>query len=45
MTDVAPEAESNELGGRVNTDLPFQDVVQVMLNTDLREPEDDEATE
>lgn len=38
MTDVTPDGESDELGGRVNTDLPFEDVVQVMLNTDLREP-------
>jgi hypothetical protein len=44
MTDVAPEGEGDELGGRVNTDLPFEDVLQVMLDTDLRDtPEDAEA--
>jgi hypothetical protein len=34
------EDEADELGGRVNTDLPFEDVVGIMLNTDLRESED-----
>jgi hypothetical protein len=40
MSDLIPE-EGDDLGGRVNTDLPFEDVVGIMLNTDLREPEED----
>ncbi len=37
---LVSEDEADELGGRVNTDLPFEDVVGIMLNTDLRESED-----
>jgi hypothetical protein len=44
VTDIVPEDEGDELGGRVNTDLPFEDVVGIMLNTDLR-VSDDEAEE
>ncbi len=32
--DAEPE---NTLGGRVNTDMEFEDAVKLMLNTDLRE--------
>ena len=33
------DEEENELGGRINSDLPFEDAVKKLLNTDLREPE------
>lgn len=35
------EEPENELGGRVNTDMEFEDAVRLMLNTDLRD-EDEE---
>jgi hypothetical protein len=38
--DAEPE---NTLGGRVNTDMEFEDAMKLMLNTDLRETGDDEA--
>ena len=43
MSDIEPKGD--ELGGRVNTDLPFEDVVGVMLNTDLREENENGAEE
>jgi hypothetical protein len=36
--DAEPE---NTLGGRVNTDMEFEDAVKLMLDTDLRETEDE----
>jgi hypothetical protein len=39
MSDVLPEDDE----GRVNSDLEFEDAVRLMLNTDLREPGEDEA--
>ena len=39
--DAEPE---NTLGGRVNTDMEFEDAVKLMLNTDLRETVADDET-
>jgi hypothetical protein len=36
-SDAEPE---NTLSGRVNTDMEFEDAVKLMLDTDLREPEE-----
>ncbi len=40
-TDAEPE---NTLGGRVNTDMEFEDAVKLMLSTDLRETVADDET-
>jgi hypothetical protein len=41
-TNAEPE---NTLGGRVNTDMEFEDAVKLMLSTDLREPGEAEETD
>jgi len=43
MTDVGPEED--ELEGRVNTDMEFEDAVKLMLSTDLREETEGKATD
>lgn len=45
MQEEEPEDEGKELGGRVNTDMEFEDAVVLMLSTDLREKDEDERDE